>query len=100
MAWGGQRRSRPRGEVPSVEPAPPEAVCPLCGDPTPLLSVNAAAELAGVSRKTIYRWIRSEILQHCTLPSGTIRIFPHSLIRTSRGRRRSRGVGPRPESTH
>jgi predicted site-specific integrase-resolvase len=58
-----------------------EGRCPLCGEPRPLLSIKAAAALAGVSRKTIYRWIKARLLLHCTLPSGMIRVYPDSLIR-------------------
>jgi predicted site-specific integrase-resolvase len=41
-----------------------------------------AARLACVSRKSIYRWIKAGILEHCVLPSGTIRIYQESLLRT------------------
>jgi hypothetical protein len=71
--------SRP-APAPRTE-APPEARCPICGEIRPLLSINAAAWIAGVSRKTIYRWIKAGRLQTCELPSGMKRILPESLIR-------------------
>ena len=48
--------------------------CPLCGDPTPALTVKAAARFSGVTRKTIYRWISTGRIDHWRIPSGTIRI--------------------------
>lgn len=60
---------------------PPERKCPVCGQLRPLLSVTDAAYTAGVTRKTIYRWVESGKLPHCVLPSGLIRISPESLLR-------------------
>ena len=61
--------------------------CPYCGQPRAILTINAAAEMACVNRKTIYRWIRAGILEHCLLPSGAIRVFKDSLIRLPAGER-------------
>jgi hypothetical protein len=77
--------------IPGVERSTPTAVsgrCPLCHEPQPLLSINAAAALAGVCRKTIYRWIEAGILLRTTLPSGATRIFRESLLRVPRRSRR------------
>jgi len=59
--------------------------CPYCGEDRILLTVNEATEIASVNRKTIYRWIRTGTLEHCVLPSGSIRIFKDSLIRPPGG---------------
>src|SRR5262245_37252083 len=57
--------------------------CPHCGETRTLLTINDAAELARVDRKTIYRWMKKGMLEHCVLPSGLVRIFKDSLIRRS-----------------
>jgi len=62
--------------------AHPIEKCPHCGEDRVLLTVNEATETASVNRKTIYRWIRTGALEHCLLPSGAIRIFKDSLIRS------------------
>lgn len=66
-------------------PPPPAEKCPTCDENRELLTVNEAAALATVNRKTIYRWIRSGMLEHCILPSGIIRVFKDSLIRPPDG---------------
>jgi hypothetical protein len=67
--------------------AHPAEKCPYCGEDRILLTVNEATEIASVNRKTIYRWIRTGALEHCILPSGAIRIFKDSLIRSPDGER-------------
>jgi excisionase family DNA binding protein len=61
-----------------------------------LLTINEAARLVRVNRKTIYRWIHSGILEHCVLPSGLTRIFKDSLIRIPSGRK----TAPEGETTY
>jgi len=55
--------------------------CSQCGEPRELLTINDAAKLARVDRKTIYRWMKNGMLGFCVLPSGLLRIFKDSLIR-------------------
>jgi excisionase family DNA binding protein len=73
-------------------PGTPREHCPTCGEGRSLLSIKAAAELADVNRKTIYRWIHAGLLDYLRLPSGAIRVFEESLLRVPRktGRRGSR----------
>lgn len=64
--------------------------CSACGETRPLLSIRAAAELVGVNRKTIYRWIDAGLLEYRRLPSRSIRIYEESLLRVpGRGNGRS-----------
>lgn len=57
--------------------------CPHCGETRALLTINDAAALARVDRKTIYRWMKKGMLEYCVLPSGLVRVFKDSLIRRS-----------------
>lgn len=43
------------------------------------LTVNGAAESAGVHRYTVYRWIYAGILPHTRTKTGRIRIEPDDL---------------------
>lgn len=58
--------------------------CPTCGETRSLLSIRAAAELVGVNRKTIYRWIEAGLLDYRRLPSRAIRIYEESLLKVPR----------------
>lgn len=58
--------------------------CPKCGETRSLLSIRAAAELVGVNRKTIYRWIEAGLLDYRRLPSRAIRIYEESLLKVPR----------------
>ena len=49
-----------------------------------LLSVSDAAAAAGVSRRTIYNWMRAEQIEVVYSPSGLPRIVTLSLWRTER----------------
>jgi excisionase family DNA binding protein len=46
------------------------------------LSINQAADAAGVSRRTIYLWIGKGKLEVVRTAGGSIRIAPASLFRT------------------
>jgi hypothetical protein len=85
-----ESRQVPIQEIERSTPAAAGSRCPLCHDPQPLLSINHAAALAGVTRKTIYRWMRAGILRCVVLPSGSTRIFRESLVRIPRRSRRPR----------
>ncbi len=76
-------------EVARSTPVAAGSHCPLCHEPQPLLSINAAAALAGVTRKTIYRWMGAGLLPSLTLPSGSTRILRQSLMNVPRRARRS-----------
>jgi excisionase family DNA binding protein len=45
------------------------------------VSIQDAAKLAGVSRRTIYNWLRSGKIEACRVASGKLRIFTDSLWR-------------------
>lgn len=74
-------------------PSDPAAGDPASGEERSLLTINEAARLASVSRKSIYRWIKAGILEHRILPSGTIRIYQESLLRAP-GLRAGRPAAP------
>lgn len=50
------------------------------------VSITKACELAGVSRRTIYNWLKTGKLDHCRTAGGSIRIFPTSLFRPAGAR--------------
>ena len=71
----------------------PRSTCPTCGRLRQLLSIRAAAEIAGVTRKTIYRWLKAGLLEYRRLPSSTIRILRDSLLGgPRRGNRKAPGL--------
>jgi excisionase family DNA binding protein len=47
-----------------------------------MLAIKDAAALAGVTRRTIYNWIRAGKLQHRRTAGGRIRIDADSLFRS------------------
>lgn len=57
-------------------------------DPTkrPTLNVNQAADAAGVSRRTIYNWLRAGKLEFVRTAGGSLRIFSYSLFRSQEPR--------------
>ena len=71
--------------------------CPHCGsavarDSDQLLTVDETRELLGVSRSTLYLWIRGNDIPFVRLPSGRIRFSEEALnkwikSRSRRGRR-------------
>ena len=44
-----------------------------------LLTVKQAAKELGISKCTIYRWVKREWIVYMRLPNGTIRIPPASI---------------------
>lgn len=82
----------------AATPAHANDPCPLCGSPAAPLAIKDAAAYLGVTRKTIYRWIKAGRIERWIVPSGATRIPVSSLIRLSRngrGREPSSGMaGP------
>lgn len=50
-------------------------------DPRRTVSINKAAELAGVARRTIYNWINAGKVDCIRTAGGSVRIFEDSLWR-------------------
>jgi len=44
------------------------------------LSIMKASELVGVSRRTIYNWLKAGKLQYVRTAGGAVRIYPESLF--------------------
>ena len=53
--------------------------CARCPSPTPLIAPEEAAVLAGVSTRTIYRWVEAEQLHYSETPEGRLLVCPNSL---------------------
>ena len=53
--------------------------CAICPAPTPLIAPDEAAVLAGVSTRTIYRWVEAEQLHYAEMPEGRLLVCPNSL---------------------
>lgn len=49
-----------------------------------LVSINDAARLASVSRRTIYQWLNSGHLEYVRTVGGAVRIYTDSLFRPGR----------------
>ena len=56
--------------------------CPSCRQQVTLLRINAAAEMAGVSRRTIYRYIDSGSVFAWRIAGHTLRICGRCLIKS------------------
>lgn len=54
--------------------------------PTKWLSVRETAEILGISKCTLYRWIKRKWIFGVTLPNGTIRISLESVEEILAGR--------------
>lgn len=46
-----------------------------------LLTIRQAAERAGVSKRTVHRWLREGTVEHVRNPGGLVRIYADSLYR-------------------
>lgn len=46
-----------------------------------VVSINQASTIAGVSRRTIYKWIQAQRLEYIRTAGGAIRIFEDTLWR-------------------
>lgn len=66
-----RRRSRKRQPV--------TVHCSTCGPEAEMITVAAAAELTGISRSTLYRWIASRRVHAARETNGQLRICHRSL---------------------
>lgn len=57
-------------------------------EPRQLTNIMGAGRLAGVSRRTIYNWIRDNKVDYIRTAGGGIRIYIDSLWRDADGARR------------
>lgn len=55
--------------------------CRYCGRDTTHLDILHAAKLAGVSRETIYYWIKKMWIHGIEFPSGRMKLCVESLLR-------------------
>lgn len=51
----------------------------------PLVTILKSCDLAGVSRRTIYNWLRDGKLEYVRTAGGSIRIYVDSLFRSRTG---------------
>lgn len=68
----------------SGSPAPPTVAASAVDLTRPLVSINKAGKLAGVSRRTIYNWIKLGKVEYVRTAGGPIRIYADTLFRTMR----------------
>jgi len=52
------------------------------------VNLGQAMQIAGVTRRTLYRWLRAGKLEYLETPTGSPRIFEDSLLRLPRVRER------------
>ena len=57
--------------------------CPQCHREIALISLRKAAEIAGVSRKTIYQWINKGLVSTVRIANGRLLICFSSLFKPS-----------------
>ena len=50
-------------------------------DKRPTVSINKAAELTGVKRRTIYNWMHEGKVEYTRTAGGAVRIFENTLWR-------------------
>jgi excisionase family DNA binding protein len=65
-------------------------VCPVCGEERDMLTIRHAAEVVGVSFRTIYRWIEREKVHSLRVASGQWRICKDSLFLGDQRRQKRR----------
>ena len=70
--WVVRRAREPEGER-------PPASCAECGAPARMLAPDEAAALAGVTPRTIYRWVEAGRVHFAETPDGRLSICPASL---------------------
>ena len=58
----------------------PTYFCPYCGRETQYLNVSAAAEMAQVTRTTVYSWMRRHEVHSLHRPSGRRFVCASSLV--------------------
>jgi hypothetical protein len=68
-----------------MRPQKQEICCYVCGGPAEqarvLVDIDLAAKLCRVSRPTLYRWMRRELVEWAELPHGRRRLYLDSLFR-------------------
>jgi len=68
-----------------MKPPKREIRCYVCGGPAEqervLVDIDLAAKLYRVSRPTLYRWMRRELVEWAELPHGRRRLYLDSLFR-------------------
>lgn len=81
------------GGLGHVHVRPPEIVCSTCGHVRHevYVSINRATELTGLSRRTIYNWLKRGLLRTQTLASGRTLIARDSLFPVDGRRTRAGG---------
>jgi hypothetical protein len=62
--------------------------CQECARPVKMLTAEAAASVAGVSRRTIYRWAEAEKVHFTEMPNGVLFICLNSLDERRQGDKR------------
>lgn len=72
--------------APTLENAIDLTVLLLRYPPEKFVTITRAADMAGVSRRTIYNWIAAKRVQVATSPGGRPRILAESLRPTTEGR--------------
>lgn len=50
-----------------------------------LVNVDVAASMSGVSRRTVYNWLKAGLLRYCRTAGGSVRIDPESLFMARKG---------------
>ena len=75
--WVVRRAQEPAGE------RPPDW-CGGCGGPARMLAPDEAAALAGVSPRTIYRWVEAGRVHFAETPDGRLSVCLASLPRAAR----------------
>lgn len=68
--------------------------CPVCGQERAMVTVRRAADAAGVTVRTIYRWIERQKVHAMPVASGQWRICKESLFQHDRARGKRRTKDP------
>jgi hypothetical protein len=62
----------------------PQVSCPECGGEVWMLMPEDAALAAGVSSRTIYRWVEQDKIHFRESASGTLVVCPRSVLEQAR----------------
>ena len=60
--------------------SPSRAFCNLCADESAMLAPEEAAAAAGVSSRTIYRWVEEAKIHFRESASGSLVVCPRSVL--------------------
>jgi hypothetical protein len=58
----------------------PQVSCPMCGNETWMVTPEDAALAAGVSSRTIYRWVEEAKIHFRESASGSLVVCPRSVL--------------------